>query len=94
MSIFQNSWRCSFLRAAAAVTLLAAAPIAAQAMSAHGTSLLVVAPITSACDAGELARMGQLTHLDGKGAFISKRGDVVSLTSCPALKDRLIVANS
>ena len=94
MSIFQNSWRCSFLRAAAAVTLLAAAPIAAQAMSVHRDSPLVAAPITSACDAGELARMGQLTHLDGKGAFISKRGDLVSLTSCPALKDRLIVANS
>jgi hypothetical protein len=89
MSIFQNSRSRSFTRLAAGLALLGGALIATQAVSAHQPQRAAAL----ACDAGELARMGSLTRL-GQDAWISKRGDLVSLSSCPALKDRLIVANS
>ncbi|SDR63299.1 hypothetical protein SAMN05519103_08459 [Rhizobiales bacterium GAS113] len=93
-SSFSSSGSKSLTRIAAALALLGGALIATQAVSAYQSPRIVAA----ACDAGELARMGQLTRLSGQDAsqdiWISKRGDLVRVSSCPALKDKLIAANS
>jgi len=78
------------IRIAVGLPMISGALIGTEAVSAYHPSQIAI----SACDTTALANAGQLTHLAGQDAWISKRGQIFRLSQCPSLKDSLIARNS